>query len=411
MAEDEDRSRSRRIAGLMLSVLIVLSTVLAVALVVYRTNRFPQTDDAEVFANYIGIAPVVEGPILHLAVRDNQFVRKGDLLFEIDERPYKYALQQALAEQATLEGQITDLRRTISAQKAGVTSSQAATRSAEANVSRMSAAVSEARAGVERARASVVQTRAEYDYANNNLHRLEPLLARQFVTVDEVDQARSATKARREAMNQAQSQLALAEAALQSALASEKQAQVNVEQSNAEVQRSVHTVTTLDPLIAQRESRASAVLRARYNVEHCRVYAPFDARVTNLTLSEGAYAHIGAQVFTLIDTRTWWVIANFRETQLRRVQPGMHADVYVMSHATEPLAGVVDSVGYGVTPDEALVGSLGPGLPNVQRSLAWVHLASRYPVRVRVTSPPLDLLRIGQSAVVVLRGDASEGAR
>ena len=84
--------------------------------------------------------------------------------------------------------------------------------------------------------------------------------------------------------------------------------------------------------------------------------APFDARVTNLTIAEGAYAHTGQQVFTLIDSRTWWVVANFREGQLQQVQPGMKADVYVMSKPNLRFSGIVDSIGFGVTPDADLVG-------------------------------------------------------
>ena len=143
---------------------------------------------------------------------------------------------------------------------------------------------------------------------------------------------------------------------------------------------------------------------ARYNLDNCRVYAPFDARVTNLTISEGAYAHVGQQVFTLIDARTWWAVANFREGQLQHITPGMRADVYVMSKPKCAFPGVVDSVGFGVTPDPDVVGRLEPGLPDVQRTLNWVHLASRYPVRVRVENPPPDLFRVSESAVVIIRG-------
>ena len=144
---------------------------------------------------------------------------------------------------------------------------------------------------------------------------------------------------------------------------------------------------------------------ARYNLDNCRVYAPFDARVTNLTISEGAYAHVGQQMFTLIDARTWWAIGNFREGQLQRITPGMRADVYVLSKPNLRFAGVVDSIGFGVTPDPDLIGNLQPGLPDVQRTLNWVHLASRYPVRVRVENPTPDLFRVGESAVVTIRGD------
>jgi membrane fusion protein, multidrug efflux system len=68
-------------------------------------------------------------------------------------------------------------------------------------------------------------------------------------------------------------------------------------------------------------------------------------------------------------------------------------------------SGVVDSIGFGVTPDPDVIGRLETGLPDVQRSLNWVHLASRYPVRVRVQNPTPDLFRIGESAVVTIRGN------
>jgi membrane fusion protein, multidrug efflux system len=130
--------------------------------------------------------------------------------------------------------------------------------------------------------------------------------------------------------------------------------------------------------------------------------------VTNLNISEGAYAHAGQEIFTLIDTRTWWAIANFRETQLRHIRPGMKADVYVLSRPDVRLQGVVDSVGFGVTPDADIVGRITPqGLPDVQRTLNWVHLASRFPVRVRIESGPDTLFRLGESAVVVIRGETS----
>jgi multidrug efflux system membrane fusion protein len=146
------------------------------------------------------------------------------------------------------------------------------------------------------------------------------------------------------------------------------------------------------------------VKNARYNLDNCRVYAPFDARVTNLTISEGAYAHVGQQIFTLIDARTWWAIGNFREGNLKRISPGMPADVYVLSKPDVRFSGVVDSVGFGVTPNADVFGTFAPGLPDVQRTLNWVHLASRYPVRVRVKNPPPELFRISESAVVVIRG-------
>ena len=387
-----------------LRIAIISGAVVLGLVVLFEANRQPRTDDAEVTANFIGIAPQVEGPIVRLNVRDNQFVKQGELLFEIDDRPYQYALENALSQQAALEGLIGDERRRIAALVSGVSVSQANIQAAQADVVRWAAAVDQARADVANAEQGVNRAKAEWTYSNNNLHRIEPLLTKQFVTADQVDRARMLEIAQAEALKQASSQLQLSQAGLKSALAQYERSKAALDQSKAQHEQSVHAVTTLEPLANQRGARTSAVQTAQYNLNNCKVYAPFDARVTNLTISEGAYAHIGQQVFILIDARTWWAIGNFREGTLRHIEPGMRADVYVLSRPEVRFSGVVDSVGFGVTPDADVFGTLTPGLPDAQRTLSWVRLASRYPVRVRVKDPPPELFRIGESAVVIIRG-------
>jgi membrane fusion protein, multidrug efflux system len=393
-----------KLIGRILSVAIVTGALALGLEAIHRTDQYPRTDDSEILANFIGIAPQVEGPILRLDVQDNQLVKQGDLLFEIDDRPYRYAVEKAISEQATLEGQIADERRRISALVSAVSVSQANIQGTEADVTRSAAAVDQARADVANAEQGVSRAQAEWAYANNNLHRIEPLLAKQFVTFDQVDRARTSELTQAQALKQAESQLRLSQAGLQSALAQQERSKAMVQQSMAQHEQAQNAVTTLEPLINQRGARASAIESARYNLHNCRVYAPFAARVTNLTISEGAYAHAGQQVFTLIDARTWWAVANFREGQLQHISPGMPADVYLMSKPNVRFSGVVDGIGFGVTPDADVLGRLAPGLPDVQRTLNWVHLASRYPVRVRVENPPPELFRVSESAVVVIRG-------
>jgi membrane fusion protein, multidrug efflux system len=408
MLENSTPDQRKRL-GRLVSIGSVVAALITGLLVIYVTTWYPRTDDAEVFANFIGIAPQVDGPITTLSVQDNAFIKQGGLLFEIDPRPYEYALQRARSDQSTLEGQIVDETRTIASQQSAVGAAQANTQSQAAAIDRSAAAVEEAQANVLSARAELDRAQAELAYTTNNFHRIEPLLAKQFVTVDQVDQARTAVTARQQAVDQAKSQLSLAQAQVLSAKAQYEQSKANSLQSREQLAQSQHSVLTLEPLTAQREGKAAAIRTAEYNLNNTRIYAPFDARVTNLTISQGAYAHTGLQVFTLIDTRVWWVVANFRETQLRHIHPGMHADVYVLSRPSVHYDGVVDSVGFGVQPDSTLVGSFGPGLPDVQRSLNWVHLATRFPVRVRILAPETEPFRLSESAVIVMRGDRSGG--
>jgi multidrug efflux system membrane fusion protein len=406
MAPDQQESPST--PGRIFAIVCVLGAIITGFLVLHRITIDPRTDDAVIFANYIGIAPLVAGPIEHLYVSDNQFVHQGQLLFEIDDRPYAYALERAKSDQLTLKGEISDERRIIAGKQSGVGVARANELNSQANLVRVSASIKQAQADVANSKAAVERADAELAYATNNLHRIEPLLSQQFVTVDQVDQARTLVVSRSQAAQQARSQLALTEAGLKAAEAQYKQGEATVQQSQQQTQQATHNVTTLEPLEGQLPGKQAAIDNAQYNYDQTRIVAPFDARVTNLSISEGAYASTGQHIFTLIDTRVWWAVANFRETQLHHIQPGMEADVYVLSRPTVRLRGVVDSVGYGVTPDTDLIGRLTPpGLPDIQRTLNWVHLASRFPVRVRIESASAELFRLGESAVVVIRGQSS----
>ena len=399
---DESLRKPKPMLGWLLLGCVVLLASIVVLIAVGRAVENPRTDDAEVFANFIGMAPQVDGPIMQLPIRDNQYVKAGDLLFVVDERPYRYALERALSQEAALEGQIEDRRRSINSQISGVHVAQANIASSTSNRDALSATISEAEANLTDSRAALLRAEADRNYAADNLHRLEPLLDQQFVTVDQVEQARTLLETRTRAVEQATAQVALSEAHVQTTRSHYLQAGADVEQSEAQRDQAANGVETLAPLTNQREERAAAIRTARYNLDNCRVYAPFDGYITNLTTSVGEYVHTGTQVFTMIDSRVWWVVANFRETQLNHVVLGSPADLFLMSRENLPLRGVVESIGHGVTPDPGVAGVLSPGLPAIERSLSWVHLAARYPVRIRFESPPTSLLRIGENAVAVV---------
>jgi multidrug efflux system membrane fusion protein len=368
--------------------------------VLWQINRNPRTDDANVRANYIQFAPEVSGRIVSLAVKDNSYVHQGDLLFAIDPRPYQYALQQALADQQFLEAQIGDAERRIAAQSSAVAAARAGLSGSRTQTFVSTSSVKAASAGVERAKAAVQSAEAQKILALSNLNRIEPLLAKQYVTPEQVDEVR--TKARIAEHNYVEAQ-----ASLQQALAQELHAQytkqaseVAVAASEARLHQSIHTVDTLDSLIAQRSAKAAKVDNAKLDLERCTVKASFDGYVTNLNISEGEYAKPGVPIFTLIDGRTWYVMANYRESELKAIRPGKHVDLYLMSNPSRCFDGVVESVGYGVSPDDSHVSN---GLPQIEHTLNWVHIAARFPVRVRVQNPDPALFRIGETAISIVR--------
>src|SRR5262249_34322318 len=184
--------------------------------------------------------------------------------------PYEYALQRARSDLSTLEGQIVDQTRTIAAQNSAVGAARANTDSAAANVNRAAAAVHEAEANVASATAGVIRNQAELQYKSNDLHRLEPLLAKQFVTVDQVNQASTAVTAQQQSVDQARSQVTAAEAQVIAARAQHDQAKAAAQQSVAQLSQSQHSVLTLEPLTAQREGKVAAIRTAEYNVNNSR---------------------------------------------------------------------------------------------------------------------------------------------
>ena len=335
-------SGARRLLGRALGVAIVVGTVVASFAAWRLTVRHPRTDDAAVRANVIGIAPHVNGPIVELPVVDNQPVHAGDLLFAIDPRPYQARLEAARADLALAGSGIEAQRDAIAA--------------AEAEVSRRE---------------------AEAAYAADYLRRVEPL-GRKFLSTDKVEEARVKQQS--------------ADAALR--------------QARHERERAQNLLAQFGELNARREAAEAAVRGAELDVGYCRVMAPFDGYVTNLNIAVGQYARQGEQVFALVDGREWYVIANFKETYLDAIRPGMEAEVFLLSYPNRCFHGEVQGVGWAVHPlDGATIGVL----PAVQPSLNWVRLAQRFPVRIRLEDPDAEHpFRMGTTAVVTILGARGE---
>lgn len=334
------------------AIVLVVATLLLVIFVIHRLDRTPRTDDAYVYADTIDVVPEVSGRIVDLPVHDNQAVKQGDLLFRIDPRPYQDALTRGNASLVALERQIELTQRTVNAQQYNAQS---------------------VRAAVERARAAASQ-------AADTLHRMEPLLSHGYVSAEDVDRARTAQRATQAELSAAQLQ----------------------------AQQAAAAVSGVDALVAQRAVVMAEISIAELNLEYATVRAPFDGRIVSLTTSIGQFVTALKPVFTLIDTRHWYVVANFRETELKGIRPGTPATVYLMSDTGQRFRGSVDSISYGVASDEGGL-ALPGGLPHIQRTLNWVHVSQRFPVKIRVDNPNPELFRVGTSAVAVLHpGDDGE---
>jgi membrane fusion protein, multidrug efflux system len=391
---------SKERIGRWIKIVAIAGAAVLLLVAILITDYHPRTDDASVRANFIEITAEVSGKLFALPVKDNAFVKKGDLLFEIDPRQYEYALQQALSDQEALEQQIIDAKRKIASEKSAVEAATAAEFNSKTGIKTAGSAVDVAGASVNRAKANMAAAEAQLSYATNNLHRVQPLLEKQYVTVDQVDQANTAVRTAQGNYDQALAALREAEAQHEQSMLRRTEADAAASESTARLGQAIHNVDTLDTLMSQRPGRASRVDQARLDLERCRVLAPFDAYVTNMNISVGAYARPGAAMFTLIDTTVWYVVANYRESKIKHVHIGSTVDVFLMGHPDRKFLGVVESIGYGVFPED---GAVQAGLPEIERTLNWVHLSSRFPVRVRVKDPDPTVFRVGATAVTVVR--------
>jgi membrane fusion protein, multidrug efflux system len=387
----------RSIIGRALGVLVVMGGVLS-AIYAYRlTFVQPRTDDAAVRANVVGIAPQVNGPIVDLRVVDNQHVKAGDLLFVIDCRPYEARLARTRADLAFALKEVDAQRRSIASATSEVGRREASVAAATAQLAR----AEEERAAAE---AAVVRLQAEAAYAEDYLGRVEPLLKREFVTADRVADARNKRDASAAAVQEARRRARAAAAAVEHATAARRDAALAVEQSHHDVSRAEDLLAQVGDLNARIEAAKATVRAAELDVGYCSVRAPFDAFVTNLNVAVGEYARQGQQVFALVDNRAWYVLANFSETYMPSIKPGMEAEVYLVSAPGRPFRGVVQGIGWANRPDDgATVGVL----PEVRRTLNWVRLANRFQVRVRLEERDAERpFRMGTTAVVTIRGFA-----
>lgn len=257
-----------------------------------------------------------------------------------------------------------------------------------------------AQTAVERTAAAKSSADAQLRFAQNDYDRIAPLLSKHYVTTQQVDQAQTALRVAQETSHQAASQVLEAEAQESMALATRQTAKAGFQASRSKLGETQHAVDTLETLLAQRPNRAAKVEQAVLNLNWCRVHAPFDGYVTNMNISPGVYAHPGTPMSTLIDTTTWWVVADYRESKLKYIRPGTHVEVYLMEHPAQRFHGVVDSVGRGIFPEH---GGVSDGFPAVDRTLNWVHLSARFPVRIRVIDPDPELFRVGATPVTVVR--------
>ena len=358
-----------------LRVLLTLAVVaLAVVIVAVKYWDYvvnPWTRNGQVQAQIVQITPRISGPIVNLPIVDNQFVKAGDLLFEVDPRTFAADLDLKRADLDKTRDDLRALEKQVEAASATVAQYDAAIAQAEQTVKGTAARLAETKADFERYSTLVKQGAASQQQADKAKANYE-------VNEAQLESANAALLESRSAQLQSQADLAKAEADLGAP-----------GEDNARLR-----------------AAKAAVTNAELDLEFTSVKAPVDGYVTNLNLRLGDQAVTNQPALALVDIESFWVYGFFRENYLQDMRAGDRAIVTLMSYPDTPLEGRVESIGWGISQADGSTGS--ELLPQISPTFEWIRLAQRVPVRVRLEEVPEEVkLRVGTTAsVLVMTGTA-----
>ncbi len=359
-----------------LRVLLTGAVVLvAVAVVAYKYWDYlinPWTRDGQVRAQVVQVTPRVSAPIINLPIADNQFVRAGDLLFEIDPRTFEAAVDQARADLDRTRDDIEALKNQVRAAEATVDQYESLIVQQESVIDANEASLADAKANFERmtkagesgavARQAIDDAKAKFDIAIASLARAQAQMIEAFA-------------------QRAQAEADLAEARAQLGAPGEDNARLR--------------------------AAKAAVRSAELDLEFTRVTAPVDGYVTNLDLRLGDQAVENTPALALIDVNSYWIHGFFKENWIADIRTGDRAIVTLMTYPDRPLEGRVDSVGWGISQDDG--STKYDLLPDIDATFEWIRLAQRVPVRVHLVDLPDDInLRVGTTTSVLVMTGTSE---
>jgi membrane fusion protein (multidrug efflux system) len=327
---------------------IVVLVVLIVLAVLFFLNarHFQSTDDAFVDTHLVRIAPRISGRVSRVLVDDNQFVRAGQVLFELDPRDEQARLNQQMAVRAQAEAQIAQAR---------------------AQLLQIAAQIQVGEANVRQASATARASEAPAAFAASDLARYQSLRALNPTAVaqQQLDQAAS----------QARSTAAQRDAALRQVQSAQAQVRATATQRAA-------ALAQIAAGEAQAQSAEAQIESARLDLAYTTIRAPEDGNIAQRSVAIGTYLNAGAQVMALVPTRTW-VTANFKETQLAHMRPGQPATVHIDACPTADIHGHVDSIQRGSGQAFAI-------LPPENATGNFVKVVQRVPVKILLDDVPKD---------------------
>ena len=329
--EKDGKKKSSKLPLIILGVVVILAAI-GGGIYWFLHRNETNTDDAYTDGRAVMIAPQVNGVVVNLAVNDNQFVQRGDLLVQIDPRPYQTAREQAEGQLQQAQAQLASARANL--EKARVT---------------YPAQLEQAQGQLAQAQAQLTNAQSDYKRQHN--------ISRAATTQQNVDQSTASLRSAEGQVNVARAQVAEANLIQQ-----------NIAQAAAQVKQ----------LEGQVEQMQGQLNQADLNLSYARVTAPQDGTVTKRNVEQGNFLQPGQQIMALV-TPDIWVTANFKETQLTRMRPGQKVDIEIDAYPDLKLRGHINSIQRGS-------GSKFSAFPAENATGNFVKIVQRVPVKIIIDS-------------------------
>ena len=346
------------------------------------------TDDAQVDCHITAVAPQVPGYVVQLLINDNTPVKQGDLLVQIDARPYEAEVEQAKANLDFAEAQANSAKLQITLTRETTThNTGGATAQKESDAADYASSQVQleqtATANLQVAEANVAARKATNDRAQSDLARYTPLLTTDDVSKYQFDAVDAAARVAKSELLAAQQQLAAAQQAVDIAKANTRSSQARLSrsqslllQTKAQERQVPIAEAAYKSAVAAAERAKAALQQAELNLAYTHIIAPITGQVTQRSVDLGQYVSPGQLLFTLVPLDQVYVTANFKETQMANVAPGQRVRIHVDTYSQE-FEGVVDSIAGASGSRQAL-------LPPQNATGNFIKVVQRIPVKILV---------------------------
>ncbi|MEN6475378.1 MAG: HlyD family secretion protein [Syntrophaceae bacterium] len=344
--------------GVIIGVFFLIVALVGVGVYGYvrHTHFYISTDDAYVSGRVYTIASKVPGTVMTLPVQDNQLVKQGDLLLEIDARDYDVRVRDAQAMLATEESKLNEAKARIAL--------------AGKQLKEIHYRIASAQAGLKLQEANLIQ-------ASQDLARAKRLFQNSIIPRDRLEKAQTAYDVASSQRDAAREQLKQAQAALEVQTAAVEQTQAAFESQHA--------------VIAQRRASLSA---EQLKQSYTRIYAPADGFITKRSVEVGNQVQAGQPLMAVVSLNDVWIVANYKETQLSKVRPGQKVSIVVDTFPGRKFSGRVQSIMAGTGAAFAL-------FPPENATGNYVKVVQRIPVKIILDkgTDPDHVLRLGMSVI------------